>query len=342
MFDWVVSQAVYADSIGISEYWVGEHATIAWEPVPNPEIVLAAAAMETENIVLCPGAHLLPYHHPASLATQVSWLTHLTEGRYMMGVGAGAYPSDAALRGITSMSQNYLMMLEALEIMELVWKSEPFHYEGKYWRAGYPEQQPGQHPLRDLTPYGGKVEMAVAGTSANSKSLAFAGSRGFAPLSVFSGDKRTAEHWDTYAAAAAEAGHVVDRSIMRVQRDVFVADTDEEARRGAIDGALGYAWSEVLLPHFKRLGLLESLVPDVEDPLSVDLEYLAEHVWVVGSPDTVAEKLGTNLEATGGWGTTLVPGHHYADNPEPWNHSLELLVTEVAPRLEKYETTPTN
>ncbi|GAA0970690.1 LLM class flavin-dependent oxidoreductase [Acrocarpospora macrocephala] len=335
VYDWVVGQAVVADQAGLTEYWVGEHATVAWEPVPNPEIILAAAAARTERIKLCPGAHLLPYHHPASLAVQVSWLTHLAEGRYILGVGAGAYPSDAALRGITDMRGNHEMVVEALAIMEKVWAAEPFHHEGRFWKAGYPQTKEGQLPLRDVRPYGGKVEIAMAGTSSPSKSLAFAGSRGYIPLSVFSGNERVAQHWATFSEAAEAAGHTVDRSMLRVQRDVFVAETDKEARKWAIEGGLGYAWSQILLPHFKRLGLLDGLVQGVADPLSVDLDYLADHVWIVGSPDTVAEKLAACLEESGGWGTTLVPGHNYAANPEPWNESLRLMVAEVAPRLRK-------
>jgi alkanesulfonate monooxygenase SsuD/methylene tetrahydromethanopterin reductase-like flavin-dependent oxidoreductase (luciferase family) len=333
VYRWVVGQAIVADRAGLTEYWVGEHATVAWEPVPNPEILLAAAALETENIKLCPGAHLLPYHHPASLAVQVAWLTHLTQGRYILGVGAGAYPTDAALRGITAMSRNHDMVVEALSIMAKIWEAKPFHFEGEFWNAGYPELKPGQAPLRDVTPFGGHVDIALAGTSSPSQSLAFAGSRGYIPLSVFAGNERVAKHWEVYSKAAAQAGISVDRSILRVQRDVFVADSDKEARRWAKEGPLGYAWTTILLPHFKRLGLLEGLIPGLRDLSDVDLDYLAEHVWIVGSPKTVAEKLQQCLDESGGWGTTMVPSHDYSQNPEPWNESLRLLTAEVAPLL---------
>lgn len=72
-------------------------------------------------------------------------------------------------------------------------------------------------------------------------------------------------------------------------------------------------------------------MPDSE----VTPEYLATHNWVIGSPDTVAEKLAGLYEEMGGFGTVLSLAYDYADDPEPWRHSMELLGTEVMPRLEK-------
>jgi alkanesulfonate monooxygenase SsuD/methylene tetrahydromethanopterin reductase-like flavin-dependent oxidoreductase (luciferase family) len=58
VFDWAIRQAVHADKIGFSEYWVGEHATSTG--IPNPELVIAAAALQTSRIkfacwrIFCP------------------------------------------------------------------------------------------------------------------------------------------------------------------------------------------------------------------------------------------------------------------------------------------------
>ena len=43
---------------------------------------------------LCPGAHLLPYHHLAELVHRIASLDHLAQGRFMLGIGVGALPSD--------------------------------------------------------------------------------------------------------------------------------------------------------------------------------------------------------------------------------------------------------
>ncbi len=79
-----------ADRFGYSEAWIGEHFTSPWEPNPAPDLLIAQALMQTKQIKLAPGAHLLPYHHPAELACRVAFMDHLAQGRYMLGIGAKA------------------------------------------------------------------------------------------------------------------------------------------------------------------------------------------------------------------------------------------------------------
>ncbi|MEU6643563.1 LLM class flavin-dependent oxidoreductase [Saccharomonospora sp. NPDC046836] len=333
VFKWAVDRATVADQAGCTEYWVGEHATQSWESIPNPEMVLSACAMNTENIILAPGAHLLPYHNPASLAIQVAWLTQVLEGRYILGVGAGAYPADGALRGLTDLSKNHKMVGEAIDIMERVWKGEPFHFEGEYFSAGFPEEDPA-HPFRNMLPYGGNVRMGVTGLSANSPSIRFAGLRGYLPLSVYSGSAFLKNHWKVYSEAAAEAGRSAEREVHHVVRDVFVAETDAEAKRLAKQGGMGAAWTEYLLPVYKQFGILNGLAEGTGvDPSDIDVDFLAEHVWICGSPDTVVAKFEEFQEEVGGFGTIMTYDYDYIDDPSPWNESLRLLAQEVAPRV---------
>ncbi len=338
VFDWCIRQAIHADRIGFSEYWVGEHATLDWESVPSPELVIAAAASQTSQIKFGPLAHLLPYHNPATLAIQTAWLSQILEGRYMLGVANGAYPSDAALRGITDMSHAHEMMFESIQLMRKVWKGEPFQEQGKYWKAGYPEIDP-THAFRDTRPWGGEMPMAMTGLSSPSSSIAFAGTHGFIPASVYAGNAFLRSHFETYAEKMAENGRVAQRSVHRVVRDVIVADTDAEARKLAVEGGIGHAWNSYIKPTYQRFGVLKGLLHDPNfDESKVDAEYLAEHVWIVGSPETVRQKMEAWFDDLGGpFGTLLIYSHDYVDNPEPWEHSMDLLVNQVAPKLSSAE-----
>lgn len=336
VFDWAVDQAIAADRLGFTEYWVGEHATLNWESIPNPELVISACVRETENIKFGPGAHLPPYYHPASLAVQVAWLSQVLEGRYMLGVGAGAYPSDAALRGMNDVSKNHEMLFEALDIMEMIWNAhEEFHFEGNYWNAGYPAVEGGAHGAwRDLSPYNGKIEIGMTALSEHSPSIRTAGERGFIPLSVYAGNEFLRNHWRDYEAAATGAGRTADHSIHHVLRDVFVGETDAQAKKDAIEGGLGRAWREYLLPTYKRFGILKGLLHDPSmDMEDVDMDYLAEHIWICGSVDTCVEKFNHWQEEVGGFGTILIYSQDYSKNPGPWLQSMELLAKEVAPKV---------
>jgi alkanesulfonate monooxygenase SsuD/methylene tetrahydromethanopterin reductase-like flavin-dependent oxidoreductase (luciferase family) len=334
VFEWGLEVIGWADELGYREAWVGEHFTLGWEPCPAPDAVIAAAIPRTSAITLAPGAHLLPYHHPAELAMRAAWLDQVSQGRYMLGIGAGAYPQDAALFGLDG--QNAEMMQEALEIMLRVWAAEePFRYAGRFWTAGYPEHSellsgPWLKPYQLPHP-----PLAMAGLSPRSPTLRVAGANGYIPLSLHLGPEYLRSQWDVYVEGAAEAGRTVERSVFRVAREVFVADTDEEARRWAIAGGLGRTWGEYLLPLFTSFGLLRNLLPDPDVPIEdVTLDYLADNLWLIGSPDTVVAKLDRQFEATGGWGTLLAYTFDYIDNPEPFRRSLELFAREVAPRVQ--------
>lgn len=339
VFDWAVDQAIYADEIGFAEYWVGEHATLNWESIPSPELVIAAAAHQTKQITLGPLAHLLPYHHPATLAIQTGWMSQILEGRYALGVAAGAYPTDAALRGIDDMSVNHRMLFESIEIMERIWKGEPYGPEkGEFWSHGFPAEDPAHpdHAMRDMRPHGGKMQLAMTGLSPKSDSIEYAAKHGYIPVSVYAGNDFLRSHWETYSRVAEEHGHPADRSLHHVVRDVFVADTDEEARKRAIDGGLGYAWAEYIAPTYKRFGVMEGLLADPSHSVDdVDAEYLAEHVWICGSPETVVRKFEDWFDQLGGgFGTHLIYGQDYLDDDEPWKESMQRFAQEVAPKVQ--------
>jgi alkanesulfonate monooxygenase SsuD/methylene tetrahydromethanopterin reductase-like flavin-dependent oxidoreductase (luciferase family) len=343
-FEWSIRLAVEADQAGVAEMMITEHATEAWEPIPNPEMVISAAALETERIKFAPMAHLLPYHNPASLAIQVGWLSRILEGRYFLGVGAGAYPNDGLVRGHNDLSENHLMLQEALDIMQRVWKREPFFFEGKYFRAGFPKQEepinPGDedHLITDFAPWGGSVDIAVTGLSVNSSSMKIAGANGYIPVSVYSGAANLKAHWETYAAAARAKGLTPNQHLHHVSHDVVIADTDREAKDLAINGGLGETWQRYLVPLFNRMRpeRLQGFVDEVPGATMADvnLEWLAEHVWIVGSPETVLERMEALFDASGGWGTLQLQTHDYIDDPAPWLESMRRLVDEVAPKLE--------
>jgi alkanesulfonate monooxygenase SsuD/methylene tetrahydromethanopterin reductase-like flavin-dependent oxidoreductase (luciferase family) len=338
-FDWALENARQADQAGFTEFMVAEHATQKWECIPNPELVIAAAAVQTERIKFAPMAHLLPHHHPAGLAIQVGWLSQILEGRYFLGIGAGAYPQASYLHGIEDIENNPARVRESLEIMEKIWKREPFFQKGQFWSAGYPEEvesaaEHDDHALADFSPWGGKLDIAVTGLSVNSPSIRFAGERGFMPVSIYSGSSILKTHWETYEKAALENGHKPDRSKYHVSQTVFVAETDKEAKKLALEGGIGYAFQRYLWPIWERFGMLEGFVADAGAEMSdVDLEWICDNVWIVGSPETVTEKLNKLYEFTGGWGTLQVESHDYMDDPEPWFQSMRLIAQEVAPKI---------
>jgi alkanesulfonate monooxygenase SsuD/methylene tetrahydromethanopterin reductase-like flavin-dependent oxidoreductase (luciferase family) len=72
--------------------------------------------------------------------------------------------------------------------------------------------------------------------------------------------------------------------------------------------------------------------PNVPDS-DVTPAYLMEHLWLVGSPETVAKKIAHLYDASGGFGTLLMLVYDHWQNQGGWERSTRLLATEVLPKV---------
>ena len=115
-----------------------------------------------------------------------------------------------------------------------------------------------------------------------------------------------------------------DRGEWRIIRDVYVAPTDAEARELAIGGMMGRCWREFLLPIYLGLD------PEMPDE-AVDLEYLADNLWFVGSPDTVAGRIMELQAQTGGFGHLTIVAYDATDEQAAWARNVEMLMKDVLP-----------
>ena len=334
--DWDLQVLRWLDELGYSEAWVGEHHTAPWEPHPAPDLLIAQSLKETTRLRMGPGGFLLPYHHPAELANRVAMLDHLSEGRLNFGIAASGLPSDWAMFNVDGMSgANRDMTREALDIILKLWSAtEPFHYEGKFWKVDRPDTmfgflKPHIKPLQAPHP-----PIGVAGLSKNSDTLKMAGEHGFLPMSLNLNPGYVTSHWDSVEAGARKSGRTANRRDWRLVREVFVADTDEEAWRLSVGSMMGRMMGEYFLPLLSQFGFKDYLKhsPEVPDT-DVTVEYCARRNWLVGSPKTVAERLEAIYEEVGGFGQLLVFGFDYQDNPGAWKNSLRLLQQEVLPRV---------
>ena len=333
---WDLDCLTLADELGFDEAWIGEHFTSPWEPIPAPDIMIAQALMQTKRIKLATGVHLLPYHHPAELAHRVAYLDHLAQGRFMFGIGSGGLPSDYALFDVDGTGGEHRdMTRESIDIILKLWENEgPFEYKGKYWNVNLPEPMFGT--LRYfLTPYQKPYPpIGVASVSPGSETLKIAGERGFIPMSLAFNQEYVISHWDAVEEGAKRSGLNPSRTDWRITRDVYVADTDEEAYDAAVNGMLGRVWRDYLLPLFAEFDLTHVIKHD-SSVLDKDVtpEYMAEHVWLIGSPDTVEKKLLELYEMCGGFGTLLALIYDNMENQAGWEKSMRLFAREVMPRL---------
>jgi alkanesulfonate monooxygenase SsuD/methylene tetrahydromethanopterin reductase-like flavin-dependent oxidoreductase (luciferase family) len=325
------------DALGFDEAWIGEHFTAAWEPCPAPDLLIAQALQRTENIRLGPLAHLLPFHHPIELAHRIAYLDHMAEGRYQLGVGIGVLPTDHSLFALDATGgRNRRMTFESIEMMTKLWKEGASEFKGEYWSMGNTQSELplGYHlrPFQQPHP-----PIAIAGLTPGSENHKLAGEKGWIPVSLgIDPDAAiTAKHWDAVEEGAARSGRIPDRGEWRIIRDVYVAPTDAEARELAINGIMGRCWREFLLPIYQGLGLGKFLKLDPSMPdEAVNLEYLADNLWFVGSPQTVAARINDLQARTGGFGYLTIVSYDASEDRGSWKRSLNLLINEVLPQCQ--------
>ena len=334
--EWDLQVIRWLDELDFAEAWIGEHHTAPWEPHPAPDLVVAQALMQTENIRLGPGGFLLPYHHPAELANRVAMLDHISGGRLNFGVAASGLPSDWAMFNVDGMSGvNRDMTRESLEIILKLWSSpEPFDYKGKFWHVTKPDTmfgflKPHLKPLQSPHP-----PIGVAGLSKGSDTLKLAGEKGYLPMSLNLNPAYVASHWESVEEGARRTGRTPSRADWRLVREIFVADSDAEAWRLSVGAQMGRMMREYFLPLLTNVGVIQFLKHDesVADS-DVTPEYCATHNWLIGSPATVVEKIERMYDEVGGFGHLLLFCFDYSDNPQAWRHSMELLAKEVMPKV---------
>ena len=117
-------------------------------------------------------------------------------------------------------------------------------------------------------------------------------------------------------------------------RDFFVAETDKEARETVLNGPGAEVWSKYLLPTFHRFNLAGLLAGPGIDPADVDMEWIVDNFWMVGSPSTVCDKIAAMQEGSGGVGTVLAFGYDWSDQPDVYERHLSLLSEEVIPKVQ--------
>ena len=91
---------ILADALGFHDAFLGEHLTDACENVTNSMLFQATLIHETKTIKLATGTTNLSQMHPVLIAVNAAMLDHLAQGRFILGVSAGALPSDAEAIGL--------------------------------------------------------------------------------------------------------------------------------------------------------------------------------------------------------------------------------------------------
>ena len=338
-------KTLLAERLGFDEVWLGEHFSATSEPIPSPLMFMASLVPQTKRITFATGVINLPNRHPAVIAAEVAQFDHMSQGRFIFGIGTGSLPSDYELFDIADAGKRQRMMLESISFIERIWaQGPPYELNGEFWRFAIKKaisEKLGIGIMPKPRRRGGPP-ICVAVSSPNSPTARIAGARGWGPVtSGLTSVDAALSHWQLYEEGCREAGRIPDGNDWRVVKYVHVAGTDAEARtrvysdQSAYRYAFGYLY-EVL----KRAGRLVGLKTHPAQPDSdVTVESVIEARVIYGAPQTVAEKLLAFRRDVGPFGHVLVSGMDWGGPNREWElESMRRLAEEVMPLVRRQTT----
>jgi probable F420-dependent oxidoreductase len=177
--DYAISMAELApavESAGFESLWVAEHSHIpasrqsAWPAggeLPkhywhsmDPFVALTVAATASKTLRIATGICLVTQRDPIHTAKEVASLDHISNGRFIFGIGAGWNREEMADHG-TDFGTRWTLMRERVEAMKAIWTEDGSEYRGDMvsfgpmWSWPKPVQKP--HPPVVLGGSGPKI-----------------------------------------------------------------------------------------------------------------------------------------------------------------------------------------
>ena len=304
--DDVIECVKLAERLGYEAVWATDFLT----PTPEsgvsaaerphwyePMITLAYAAAETDRIKLGTGVIILPYRDPVILAKQAATLDRLSKGRFLLGLGLGAWRAEfEAVAAWRRRAHRGNMAAEFTEVLRrlLAHDASAVTFTGDYVsiRGVALNPKPVQNPL----PF-----YLVGRTDDALDRIAKFGNALMAPYGAAPERKRA------LAERAGAYGRTINEFDVLAEGELLLAKTHEAA-------AAAYRESR-----FGRYRAMRGL----------DLERQIANNWV-GTPESVASMIGAVIEQGIDHFNVL---HIVGDSLEARFEQMQMFMEDVVPRL---------
>lgn len=150
--EFLLDTARAADRLGFHSVWASDHVVlpkerrseypykrsttemaftpgITWlDPVSSMGVVAGA----TEKVLIGSAVLVLPYRNPVVLANEISTLDRLTEGRIVLGIGAGWLAEEFEALGVPPSARG-ARTDEYIRVLKTLWAStDPVSFEGRF------------------------------------------------------------------------------------------------------------------------------------------------------------------------------------------------------------------
>ncbi|MBJ7470889.1 MAG: LLM class flavin-dependent oxidoreductase [Solirubrobacteraceae bacterium] len=303
-----------ADRSGLDTFGVGEHHRQDFLD-SAPSLILAAAAARTQRIRLNSAVTVLSAADPVRVFQQFATLDLLSGGRAELVVGRGSFTEAFPLFGL-NLGDYDSLFAEKLDLLLAIRDNPEVHWAGRH-RPELKGQGIYPRPVQEQLP----IWVGVGGSP---ESFVRAGALGL-PLmvAIIGGEPRRFRPLvDLYREAARRSGHAPEDLKVSIHVPGLIADTTEEA------ADLFYPGYEQM---FGRIGRERGFPPVTR--AGYDAMRGPTGALFIGDPDTVAAKITSVSEDLGGLDRITLQMTNEILSHSAMLRSVELLGTEVKPRV---------
>ena len=251
-----------AEDVGIESLWTGEHVVLPDpreppSPAPpnfamlHPSTSLAFLAGVTTRVKLGTGIVLIAQRNPVVLAKEMASLDVVSQGRLILGIGAGYLHQEFAALGIP-FNERGARTDEAIEVMRALWTQARPSFDGRFTQFANIDAEP--RPVQ-----AGGPPIVVGGTSDAALKRAI----------------RAAQGWYGFALNVEQTVAVVERL------NQLANEIERPAALGELELSVtpGLRLDDQIVTDFAEAGIerLIALMPqDTEQSVLTHIENLAE------------------------------------------------------------------
>ncbi len=276
-----LQQVQHAEELGFHAAWLAEHHFSRYGLGSGSLLVASNIAARTRRIRLGTAVLVPPLHHPLQLAEDTATLDVLSGGRLDVGFGRGS--AGYEYRGYNQdWEESQARFQESIGMILGLWTTPEYTCHGRFFQLDHATLVPS--PVQKPHP---PVYIAATRTPAT---LAYATASGFPTLVGPVADHSEAlDLFRRFVDQSAESGRHVPAAQVPYFRYVYLAESDQEARKDAKEPL---TWTMDMLTYrrqFAEGGEVRHRIADwrrtrADQPLSYD--HLVQHRAIIGTPET--------------------------------------------------------
>ena len=355
--------AAYCDQNNWNSIWFSEHhfSHEGLEICPNPLMLSSDIAARTKNLRIGQAASVITFWNPIRVAEDIALLDQLSNGRVEAGIARGIYGREALNMNpeadMKDQAKNFRLFEETLSVMKKAWTQKYFNHSGEFYTYPAPNFEwthnmspPHSDFMNTETKILEKISIVPQPVQKphpplwqmvdSPSSIEWAAKNSINTMMWIPTVKSLKDRFKIYQKSKSEAENrpVEMGEGIALVRDMFIADTMEEAKEKAGEAMVRYMrW----VCHWRGLGT--HMDPGEELPKTkgkldlLNYDFLHKRNMLFGTAEYVIEKIEElkselNLQNLQVWSN--FPGVKHDD----CMRSIQLFTEKVMPHFNNKNT----